>query len=356
MPPTATAKTEPKKRRTPDSLTFSAPVQLLKAEPAGEPSAPAVLTGFEILAYTGVEIERFWGRMVVALDGIKSAQRMPIFRDHDPSRIVGYSTSATSEGAFSVSGVFSDATEAGEEVRALAAEGFPWQASIGVRALRVLELRAGEQREVNGRTVTGPIDVWLESSVAEVSFVALGADSNTKVTVFSGQDEPAPSITEESQEEGREPMTLEELKQQHPDLVQRIEEDAVKEALAAMDAEALAKTRPDLVETLHGEGAVNERARIADVRNQSIPGHEALIAQLELDGKSTGADAAKAIVAAERELRGKAAANLSAQANPPAPTAGEPETGKKTMKRETFNALSTLRQGETVRAGIRIVD
>lgn len=352
MPPTATAKTEPKKRRTPDSLTFSAPVQLLKAEPAGEPSAPAVLTGFEILAYTGVEIERFWGRMVVALDGIKSAQRMPIFRDHDPGRIVGYSTSATSEGAFSVSGVFSDATEAGEEVRALAAEGFPWQASIGVRALRVLELRAGEQREVNGRTVTGPIDVWLESSVAEVSFVALGADSNTKVTVFSGQDEPAPSITEEPQEEGRKPMTLEELRKEHPLLAGEL----INEALAELSADALAVSRPDLVEALRGEGAVLERARIADVRAQSIPGHEALIAQLELDGKSDGAAAAKAIVAAEKELRAKAAANLAASANPPAPAAGEPESGKTTMKRADFDELPPMGRAQIIKAGIRIID
>lgn len=355
MPPTTTAttKTESKKPRAADSLIFSAPVQLLKAERQGEAGGTeSALSGFEILAYSGVEIERFWGRMVIALDGIKSAQRMPIFRDHDPSRIVGYSTSATSEGAFSVSGVFSDATEAGEEVRALAAEGFPWQASIGVQALRVLELRAGEQREVNGRTVTGPIDVWLESRVAEVSFVALGADNNTKVTVFSGQDGPAPSTIEESQDKGREPMTLEELKKEHPLLVGEL----INEALAELSADALAVARPDLVETLRGEGAVLERTRIADVRAQSIPGHEALIARLELDGTSDGAAAAKAIVAAERELRAGAAANLTASANPPAPTAGEPESGKTTMKRADFEKLAPIKRGELVKSGVRIID
>lgn len=325
-----------------EKLTFDAPVKLLKG-------SDAELSGFEIMAYTGAEIDRWWGRLVIDLSGIRAEQKMPIFRHHIPTEIVGWSTeSRTSDGGFAVRGVFSASTEASEETRALAAEGFPWQASIGVWPLRVHTLADGQTREVNGREVAGPMEIWLESEVKEVSFVPLGADANTKVTVFNECGErngesnstllaPHSSL---QKEEGREPMTLEELKQEHPELVE------------ALRAELAAELRPGLL----GEGAELERARIADVRAQSIPGHEALIAQMELDGKSDGAAAAKAIVAAERKLRENAAANLAASANPPAPAAAEPESGEKTMKRADFDRLSVARRGETIKAGIRIID
>ena len=48
-------------------------------------------------------------------------------------------------------------------------------------------------------------------------------------------------------------------------------------------------------------GAQAERQRIADVRAQSLPGHEALIEKLAMDGKTTPEQAAMAVTAAERE-------------------------------------------------------
>ena len=51
------------------------------------------------------------------------------------------------------------------------------------------------------------------------------------------------------------------------------------------------------------EGAAIERDRIAAVRAQSLPGHEALIDTLAADGKTTGPEAAAAVLAAERSLR-----------------------------------------------------
>ena len=51
------------------------------------------------------------------------------------------------------------------------------------------------------------------------------------------------------------------------------------------------------------EGAAAERARIADVRAQSLPGHQALIDTLAADGHTTGPQAASIVLAAERKLR-----------------------------------------------------
>ncbi len=76
---------------------------------------------------------------------------------------------------------------------------------------------------------------------------------------------------------------------------------------------------PEIAAALRSEGAQSERDRIADVRAQVLPGHEALIERLAFDGKTTGAQAASAVLAAEREVRQSQAAALANDA--PAPVA-----------------------------------
>ena len=57
---------------------------------------------------------------------------------------------------------------------------------------------------------------------------------------------------------------------------------------------------PEAAAMLRAEGAEGERDRIAAVRAQSLPGHEALIEKLAADGKTTGPEAAVQVVAADR--------------------------------------------------------
>lgn len=83
-----------------------------------------------------------------------------------------------------------------------------------------------------------------------------------------------------------------------------------------MDLDTLRKDHPDLCAQLEAAGAERERARIQAVEAQTLPGHEALIAGLKFDGKTSGPEAAAAVLAAEREQRGKALANLGADAPP----------------------------------------
>ena len=61
---------------------------------------------------------------------------------------------------------------------------------------------------------------------------------------------------------------------------------------AAENAEACALIR--------AEGAAAERSRIAEVREQSMPGHEDLIEALAFDGQTTGPQAAVQVLAAEK--------------------------------------------------------
>lgn len=138
-------------------------------------------------------------------------------------------------------------------------------------------------------------------------------------------------------------MTLEQFKADHPELVEAITAEAT-----AGHAEALTAAK--------AEGAQAERDRIASVRAQSIPGHEALIEQLAFDGASTGADAALAIVAAEKQARESALAQLDADNQPVVPSVVDEPATAKTMKRADFDALDQPSRRAFLAEGGKISD
>ena len=104
-------------------------------------------------------------------------------------------------------------------------------------------------------------------------------------------------------------LTAEQLAAHRPDLVAAIGEQAVAKAGGGIDAEKI-----------RAEGAAAERQRIADVRAAALPGHEALIEKLAFDGKTTGAEAALQVLAAERQVRTGAASSRAADAQEPVKT------------------------------------
>ncbi|MGV0961792.1 MAG: head maturation protease, ClpP-related [Limnohabitans sp.] len=145
------------------------------------------------------------------------------------------------------------------------------------------------------------------------------------------------------QQSTKEPiMDLKTLKEKHSELVAAITE----EATAGLTEKITAAKR---------EGAEAERQRIADVRAQAIPGHEALIETLAADGKTTGPEAAMAIVAAEKKLRATAAGE-ALTGNPPATAAGDAAPAQKTMKRADWQKMTAIDQRAFVASGGTVVD
>ena len=137
-------------------------------------------------------------------------------------------------------------------------------------------------------------------------------------------------------------MNLETLKAEHPGLVEAITAEAQTGMAAAVSAAKI-------------EGAAGERDRIAGVRATLIPGHEALVETMAFDGKSSAADAALAIIGAEKQLQKGAAAAIEQEAPPVVATVDAEGEGAKTMKRADFNKLSLADQRATVTAGTKIV-
>lgn len=95
------------------------------------------------------------------------------------------------------------------------------------------------------------------------------------------------------------PITREALEKEHPALFASLKSEFTAEGAAA--------------------GAAAERQRITDVRAQTLPGHEALIERLAFDGKTTGAQAAMAVMDAHRQAILAAAKNHFDDAPPAAP-------------------------------------
>jgi len=111
-------------------------------------------------------------------------------------------------------------------------------------------------------------------------------------------------------------ITREYLQANHSDLYGSILAEGAAQAADSVTAEMDQRT-----DELLAQGAEQERVRIQAVREQIIPGHEELIEKLAFDGKTTGPEAAVAVLAAERELR--AGYQRTLESAPPAVNAAE---------------------------------
>ena len=145
---------------------------------------------FQMVAYTGAAVDTLFGKMVLDVDGGQlGAKRKPILRNHDSAKIVGYSEEVDRKGHRVVlAGQVTDKTADGREVAELAADGFPWQASVGFTIQKAKAVAEGESLNVNGVTFTGPGIVISKWRLNEASFVPMGADDRTSGVVLEGTE------------------------------------------------------------------------------------------------------------------------------------------------------------------------
>lgn len=239
---------------------------------------------FAILAYTGKEVDWGWlGRFIIDLKGLKlRKEKAPSFYFHDPHEVVGTIDGArTDANGFYVLGQFSQVTGRAREVLGLAREGFPWQASIGVEGRKLLRVEKGRTHMVNGRTVEGPIDVWLESEVFEVSFVPFGADDDTAAVALSAD-------ANLSQEEDEMPEKKDLMTPAAPAPGDgRLEAPAQEAELAAVRREAAETARRDTAELYQRGLQLNlSAAQVTAVVGQGLPLDTATARLFELAGQA----------------------------------------------------------------------
>lgn len=147
---------------------------------AGDNTAPT----FELLAYRGGRMrpKGFYYDVVVDLAGVTILPgKRPSYLDHDPSKIVGHTTSISkADGRISAAGVVSGSGEAAREVVETSAKGFPWRSSIGGRIKQREFIEPGKSVQANGKTFRGPLIVVRSMDLAEISFVSLAGDDSAR--------------------------------------------------------------------------------------------------------------------------------------------------------------------------------
>jgi len=176
--------------------------------------------------------------------GMTAKEKFPVLREHMRDKVVGIGSKTWRDKTnFYIGGEFAENTADGKEVLDLAEQGFPWQASVGIWPKKIRELKdEKESASVNGQEITGPAEIWLESSVGEVSFVALGADDQTAAIVLSDKSVPVEIIrgTIKQEENVMAEITLELLQKDAPDLLKQIQEAARTEGVNAERARVAA--------------------------------------------------------------------------------------------------------------------
>lgn len=272
-------------------ITLAAPIELLAgSDPSKLPSK------FSGIAYSGGRVPGH--EIVIDMATARVAGRLPILSDHNRALMVGVSDeTAIQDNRLTIAGkLFSDMPgSVAERIAMLSQRGAPFEMSVGVFDFTREFVPAGKTINVNGATFSGPIDVLRNSAIREVSIVTIGADPNTSTEFFQQPD-------------GGRSMSIEQLTAQVADLTAQL--------AAAKAPEALAAAR--------GEGATAERTRIQAVESACLAGHESIIAVMKFDGKSTGADAALAVLDAEKQMRARAAVALAKDAPKPAAPAATP--------------------------------
>ena len=177
-----------KSSKQPEYLTFRCPLTV-EAASGTDKQRPQ----FRMVAYTGgtMRISGFPHPVVVDLEGLAvERQDIPVRLDHHPRQGVGHTQRVLIEdGQVLAEGLISRDTSWARDVAHSAANGFPWQASIGAAVVEAQFIPNGQSVTVNGRTFDGPLHVVRKAILKEISFVDSGADPATSARIAAQHKE-----------------------------------------------------------------------------------------------------------------------------------------------------------------------
>lgn len=191
----------------------------LKAAGDGEPGR------IEIHAYNGGElrVKGYPFPIIVDAEGLAiPSQVRPILIDHhdDADSVLGQTDAITLDrqtGVLTATGAAIGVSEKAQRVKALAASGYAWQASIGAVTEDREIVPAGETVVVNGRRFAGPCIVARKATLREISFVPTGADHDTAARIAANaadQGGNMPTFEEWVASLGFDPATLTEVQRE----------------------------------------------------------------------------------------------------------------------------------------------
>lgn len=180
--------------------------ELLAPQEGGQ--EPAVAREWKMLAHTGQVVSRWWGRLVLDMDGASYQQKLALLKDHSTYQPLGFSTSIerTKRGLEARGKLLSN--ELADEVIQNSRQGFPYQASLMAVPSVTEEVLAGATAKVNGREVQGPVTIFRKWQMHELTLTVLGADSNTTTEAFGADGAVEYEMTKTTNAAATEPTVL----------------------------------------------------------------------------------------------------------------------------------------------------
>ena len=191
-----------------DNLKLASNVTFLQAADGEAAAGPKK---FRIVAYTGAPIRQGWSREPVVIDlaGMTLPATVPIVMGHDYSlgSILGQGRPSVQGGELIVEGEILADSDTARQVLALAAAGYEWQASVGADVGRHLKFGEDQSTTANGQAHVGPVRIVRASTLRETSFVTLGADRSTAVSIAAEEAQESTMAEHASETPIEEPVT-----------------------------------------------------------------------------------------------------------------------------------------------------
>lgn len=245
------------------------------------------LTGkFSGVANSGKSVGYHSGfdELVTDIESLTYKSQIPVFLNHWHENIVGFATLKKEDGKLLIDGKISQATQFGKDVLNLAKDGFLWELSIGVSSDNYERVK--EKTNVNGFDIDPPATIIRDGHIFEVSFVPIGADSETVVEIFNKQKGVNKMKVEFDKDKwekfacgcgGKADSTLEELEEVivDSDELKAIEDEnkALKDALAAANEKLKAyedeELKKKVTEAAEAKGIKLSDERIAELSQDS---------------------------------------------------------------------------------------
>ena len=238
------------------NLSLRSAVQFLRADAYGEGEQLTTprIPRFSMVGYSGGVIRQAWSRepIVIDLAGMSVPSVIPIVFGHDYSleSVLGQGT-GTVGSQLVIEGAILAQCEAAMQVVQLGDRGYQWQASVGADVDEEYLVADGDTAQINGQTFTGPLRVVKRSTLRECSFVTLGADAATAVTITAKAGEsPMSDETKAADAMPTGPVQSEEHTGPMPTGPSDVASAAPKLDVAAIRAEIVADVTRDVKATL----------------------------------------------------------------------------------------------------------
>ena len=154
---------------------------------------------FDAEVYSGGRINNhyYWGRsgVVIDLQGLQLKSKIGLVEEHFGGKRVGVATSYDVSTKFRAKGHFLSNPKAKEIVQDIDEE-YPFQMSWWADPESIEEIGPGKTIEVNGQTFTGPVHIFRNVRVHEITICGVGADTQTTIEAFSGKPQTQPEDTD----------------------------------------------------------------------------------------------------------------------------------------------------------------